>query len=79
MRRVGSVEAKPSGTLSRIRAFQAWAFRRVLSSGSTSTSMAVRGATRPPGQNRVFQSFFMLTTVQPSRFAVAREASAPLV
>jgi hypothetical protein len=33
----------------------------------------------PPSANTVFQSFFMLTTVQPSSFALASDLSAPLV
>lgn len=32
-----------------------------------------------PFANTVFQSFFMLTTVQPSSFALASDFSAPLV
>ena len=52
---------------------------RVARSGLTRMSMAVRSLIRLRGQKTVAQSFFMLTTVQPSSPAAASDASAPFV
>ncbi len=59
--------AKPFGSTSSRRLLTAAACRNMVASGSSKMSMAVIGLFW--NANTVFQSCFMLTTVQPSFFA----------